>query len=110
LLKIAQNLGVNNLLGIDDQWNERKLILRNAKKSKINFINYDLNHFFKVDKKYELAICLEVAEHLNSSAAVNLVRSIINLSDTIVFSAVYNMQGTEHPTNISSLLYKKHIY
>jgi hypothetical protein len=92
-LKVAQNLGVNNLLGIDGQWNEGKLILRNTKKSKINFINYDLNHFFKVDKKYELAICLEVAEHLNSSAAVNLVRSIINLSDTIVFSAAYNMQG-----------------
>jgi hypothetical protein len=92
-LKVAQNLGVNNLLGIDGQWNNKKLILRNTKTSKINFIHKDLNFFFKVDKKYDLAICLEVAEHLNRSSAINLVKSIINLSDTIVFSAAFNMQG-----------------
>jgi|688.fasta_scaffold450246_2 hypothetical protein len=92
-LKVAQNLGVNNLLGIDGQWNKEKLILRNTKKCKIDFIYKDLNYFFKVDKKYDLAICLEVAEHLNSSSAINLIKSIINLSDTIVFSAAFNMQG-----------------
>jgi SAM-dependent methyltransferase len=92
-LKVAQNLGVNKLLGIDGQWNKDKLILKNTKKSKVNFIYKDLNHFFKIDKKYELAICLEVAEHLKGSSAVNLVKSICNLSDTIIFSAAYNMQG-----------------
>jgi len=92
-LKVAQNLGVNNLLGIDGKWNREKLILKNTKKSRVKFIYKNLNHFFKVDKKYDLAICLEVAEHLNSSSAVNLVKSIINLSNAIVFGAAYNMQG-----------------
>ena len=92
-LKVAQNLGVNNLLGIDGKWNKEKLILKNTKKSKVKFIYKNLNHFFKAEKKYDLAICLEVAEHLNSSSAVNLVKSIINLSNTIVFGAAYNMQG-----------------
>jgi hypothetical protein len=92
-LKVAQNLGVNNLLGIDGKWNKEKLILKNTKKSKVKFIYKNLNHFFKAEKKYDLAICLEVAEHLNSSSAVNLVKSIINLSNAIVFGAAYNMQG-----------------
>jgi tRNA1(Val) A37 N6-methylase TrmN6 len=47
-LKVAQNLGVNKLLGIDGQWNKDKLILKNTKKSKVNFIYKDLNHFFKI--------------------------------------------------------------
>ena len=49
-LKVAQNLGVNNLLGIDGQWNNKKLILRNTKTSKINFIHKDLNFFFIIIK------------------------------------------------------------
>jgi SAM-dependent methyltransferase len=40
-----------------------------------------------LDRKFELAICLEVAEHLPVDAAVPLVASLVRLSDVVLFSA-----------------------
>jgi hypothetical protein len=51
----------------------------------------------ELDRKYDLAICLEVAEHLPVSSAGTLVDSITRASDLILFSAAIPLQtGTHH--------------
>lgn len=46
---------------------------------------------------FDLAVCLEVAEHLPESSADAFVAQLCNLSDTVLFSAAVPTQtGTDH--------------
>lgn len=48
---------------------------------------------FDVDGKYDLAICLEVAEHIDESLSDNVVKKLTELAPTIIFSAAQVGQG-----------------
>jgi len=56
----------------------------------------DLTKPVVLDRRFDLAISLEVAEHLPPSAAETLVRSICLHSDTVLFSAAIPGQGAAH--------------
>jgi hypothetical protein len=51
------------------------------------FIVQDLQQKFILYEKFDLAICLEVAEHLKPESALDFIESLTRLSDTIIFSA-----------------------
>lgn len=52
---------------------------------------------FKVDKKYDMAICLETLEHIEDQYADQLVKSIASTSDLVVLTAAPPCQpGTNH--------------
>lgn len=51
------------------------------------------NTHIDIDKKFDLALCLEVAEHLNEHRAVSLVNMLCDLSDKVLFSAAIPKQG-----------------
>lgn len=55
---------------------------------------HDLRFPFIVYRKFSLCLCVEVGEHLPSSAAEILVGSLANLSDTVAFSAATPGQGS----------------
>ena len=57
------------------------------------FESYDLQNFYKVDKKYDLVLCIEVAEHLHEQYADVLVDSLVNAGDMIFFTAAIPNQG-----------------
>jgi hypothetical protein len=58
------------------------------------FIECDLNREVpQLDRKFDLALCLEVAEHLKPSRAEDLVRFLCNVSDRVLFSAAIPHQG-----------------
>jgi SAM-dependent methyltransferase len=63
------------------------------------YIYQDLTKPFEVTRKYDLCLCLEVAEHLDEMHARQLIESITSLSDVIVFSAAIPMQGGNHHVN-----------
>ena len=44
-------------------------------------------------RKYDLALSLEVAEHLPLKSAPIFVKNLVSLSDNILFGAAYPMQG-----------------
>ena len=44
-------------------------------------------------QKFDIALCLEVAEHLSPQRAPSLVKDLTDLSDVIVFSAAMPLQG-----------------
>jgi hypothetical protein len=64
---------------------------------KIYYEFRDLRFPFKLEEKFDVAICLEVAEHLEDEYAQTLIDGICNSSDLIFFSAAIPYQGgTSH--------------
>ncbi len=61
------------------------------------FIPKDLTKPLKLKEKFDLAISLEVAEHLPEKSAEIFIDSLTGLSDIILFSAAIPYQrGTNH--------------
>ncbi len=53
----------------------------------------DLTRPFTLGRRFDLAVCLEVAEHLPEGSAETLVRSLTDLAGTVAFSAAIPGQG-----------------
>ena len=53
----------------------------------IPFQPHDLREPLVLDKKYDVALCLEVAEHLPEQYADTLIKSLVDASEIIIFSA-----------------------
>lgn len=64
-----------------------------------NFIQVDLTQSISVNRRFDLAICLEVAEHLPATRADGLVRDLVQLAPVILFSAAIPGQGGTHHIN-----------
>ena len=95
-LNVAKDVyGIDDILGIDGDFvNMEKLIIPREK-----FVPADLRKGYKTDRSYDMAICLEVAEHLPESSAGLLVESLTSASDFILFSAALPSQGGENHLN-----------
>ena len=69
------------------------------------FIPWDLQVKVTDEEKYDIAISLEVAEHLPEEAANTFVDSLTGLSDLILFSAALPNQGGTGHVNEQPLSY-----
>ena len=96
-LAVFRRYGVGNVKGIDGNWVNRELLAKYI--SLPDFIEADLQRPLPVDRRFDLALCLEVAEHLRPDAAGVLVESLVQLSDIIIFSAALPGQGGENHLN-----------
>jgi hypothetical protein len=67
----------------------------------------NLEEPIRLDRTFDLAICLEVAEHLAPSAADTLVASLAALSRIIIFSAATWKQGGQNHLNEQPFSYWK---
>jgi len=54
---------------------------------------HDLCQPLKSNRQFDLCLCLEVAEHLESAGAETLINTLINFSSTIIFTAATPGQG-----------------
>jgi radical SAM superfamily enzyme YgiQ (UPF0313 family) len=54
---------------------------------------FDLKNLISSDKSYELALCLEVAEHIENKFSERLIENLTLLSDTVIFTAAPPGQG-----------------
>jgi SAM-dependent methyltransferase len=88
-LTAANELGVKDLLGIDGNWIDGKQL--NA--DKIEYKLVDLEQPIKLDRKFDLAISLEVAEHLSEERAKSFISNICASADVVIFSAAVKGQG-----------------
>ena len=94
-LNVFLENGVNDLLGIDGRWVDKsKLFIPEN-----YFIEKDLEQKFTVDKKFDLVLCLEVAEHLSGQSSDVLVENLTSLSNIIIFSAAIKNQGGQNHIN-----------
>jgi SAM-dependent methyltransferase len=89
--------GVKRVLGIDGEWANKELIAKYLKKDE--FFEANIEEEIKIDQRFDLAICLEVAEHIDSKFADNLVTTLTNISDVIIFAAALPNQGGQNHIN-----------
>jgi SAM-dependent methyltransferase len=59
----------------------------------------DLSHPFQLAESFDLAVCLEVAEHLPKQSARGFIRSLVRLAPVVLFSAAVPLQGGTHHIN-----------
>lgn len=96
-LSVFRDAGVSDILGIDGNHVPRELIYIDQD----CFMTYDLEECknFSIDRKYDLAVSLEVAEHLLPDKADGSVDMLTSLSDVILFSAAIPGQTGENHFN-----------
>jgi hypothetical protein len=82
-------------MGVDGQW------LRGAKlfRPNLNLRILDLESPMENVGHFDLAICLEVAEHLPQSRAKTFISDLCRLSEATLFSAAIPHQGGTHHVN-----------
>jgi SAM-dependent methyltransferase len=102
-LSVFQRLGVNDFLGIDGKWVDRQKLMIGAE----HFLEADLEKPILLERTFDMAICLEVAEHLAASSAESIVDSLAGLSKKIVFSAATCQQGGQNHLNEQEFSYWK---
>jgi SAM-dependent methyltransferase len=96
-LRVFIDNGIVDVYGLDGEWTDKMLLSKNLDLTK--FQEVDLENRIFLNRRFQLAISLEVAEHLNESSADIFVENIIGLSDIIVFSAAYPTQGGQNHLN-----------
>jgi SAM-dependent methyltransferase len=94
-LKVFEDIGVGTILGIDGSYVDKKLLKIGVDK----FVDFDLEQLYKSEIKYDLALSLEVAEHLSFESSDIFVKTLCDLSDTIIFSAAIPNQGGQNHIN-----------
>jgi len=92
--KVFYDLGVIDVEGIDQKESEEQFLL-----DKTKFTSWNLNNEFKLFKEFDLVLCLEVAEHIEELYADSLIRSLVNHSDLVLFSAAVPFQGGQNHLN-----------
>ena len=92
-LKAANDLGVEEIFGVDGDYVRKDMLLIDEK----YFEWADLEKEYRPRKKYDCVLSLEVAEHLSKHAALTFVKSLVNCAPVVVFSAAIPFQGgTQH--------------
>ena len=93
-LSAALELGIENLQGIDCNEISEDFLLVPRKYISIDDLE---THENINNKKYDLAISVEVAEHLDNSVSEHFVETLTNYSKVIIFSAgIPYQEGTHH--------------
>jgi len=85
-----KHLGSSEILGVDGQYIEKSGLLRIPSQ---NFLARDLNSPVSLSHRFDLAVALEVAEHLRPTSAWTFVKSLTEASPVVLFSAAIPFQG-----------------
>jgi len=94
-LDVYRANGINDLRGVDGPHVlESGLLIPPA-----CFTAIDLSRPFELEGRYDLAQCLEVAEHLPIEVAPILVRELTRIAPLVLFSAAIPGQGGEYHIN-----------
>ncbi|WP_417370990.1 class I SAM-dependent methyltransferase [Gelidibacter japonicus] len=94
-LKASQNMGVKNVFGVDGiELNVEDMLI-----DEIDFLKHDLTQPLKLNRKFDLVISLEVAEHLPENAAETFVDNLVAHGDVVLFSAAIPGQGGQYHIN-----------
>jgi SAM-dependent methyltransferase len=94
-LSVLRSCGIEDVLGVDGDYVDKEQLLIPRER----FLPFDLEKPFRIDEGFDLAISLEVAEHLPRSCAETLVDSLIRLAPVVLFSAAIPFQGGTHHLN-----------
>ncbi len=92
-LAVAHELGADTILGIDGSWVSPGALLIAPE----CFMAQDLASSLRLSRRFDLALCLEVAEHLDQTRADSLIDDLCSGADVVLFSAAIPGQtGSDH--------------
>jgi len=94
-LRAALDAGVTEVLGVDG-------VMAPASELAVPTAyiqSTDLTAPLNLGRRFSIALCLEVAEHLEAAHGPRLVQSLTNHADTVVFSAACPNQPGQHHVN-----------
>lgn len=67
---------------------------------------HDLSIPLNIDRKFDVCLCVEVAEHLPIESAETIIDSLTQLSDTVIFTAAVPGQGSREIGHINEQPHK----
>ena len=94
-LAVFRENGIADVVGIDGDYVDRARLEIPSE----NFLPHDLTEVLRLERRFDLAISLEVAEHLPARSAATFVDSLTFLSPFVVFSAAIPFQGGTNHVN-----------
>jgi SAM-dependent methyltransferase len=94
-LSVFKAHNIDDITGVDGHWVQDELLLI----PKSCFFARDLTQDLNIDRRFDLAVSLEVAEHLDRKYARHFVSTLVNLSSVILFSAAIPFQDGIHHVN-----------
>ena len=95
LFVLQEDYGKDDILGIDGPWiHEDQLNI-----PKECFLRAPLDESLPIDRKFDMAISLEVAEHLPEARAEGFVEDLTRLAPLVLFSAAVPGQGGTNHVN-----------
>jgi SAM-dependent methyltransferase len=94
-LKASRELGVEDVFGVDGVEVAESALMIPIER----FRRVDLALPWTLNRKFDVAFCLEVAEHLDEASSVPLVDSLAQHADYVVFSAACPGQPGQHHVN-----------
>lgn len=94
-LCVFQEHGVDTVLGIDGGYVDRSGLLIDP----ALFLEHDLEQPIALARTYDLAISLEVGEHLRTASSRSFVESLTRAAPVVLFSAGIPGQGGTHHIN-----------
>ncbi|MEM8613038.1 MAG: methyltransferase domain-containing protein [Cyanobacteria bacterium P01_H01_bin.105] len=94
-LAVFQACGVQDIVGIDGRYVDPDIL----QIATDYFVPRDLSQPVSLERVFDLAISLEVAEHLPAASASGFIASLVKLSNVVLFSAAIPHQGGKHHIN-----------
>lgn len=94
-LREFQSHGVEDILGIDGDYVDRALLAIDPAHFKVQ----ELSGRVSIERAFDLAISLEVGEHLPAHRALSFVEDLCRLAPLVAFSAAIPGQGGTHHVN-----------
>lgn len=88
-LKVFREVGITDAWGIDGDYVGRKSLLF----PEDAFVAADLAEGVSLDRTFDLAVSVEVAEHIDAEHAERFVGTLTSLSPAVLFSAAIPRQG-----------------
>ena len=94
-LAAARRLGVERTVGVEGEWVTQDRLLD----PEVELLTRNLETSPEVDGRFDLAMSLEVAEHLSPERADSFVNDLCSRSSRVFFSAAVPGQGGAHHVN-----------
>ncbi len=98
--------GVDDVLGLDGSW----VPVERLKIPQTCFAGIDLLAPATIGRTFDVALCLEVAEHVNEAGAKRLIEFLTSTSPFVVFSAAVPGQGGKGHVNEQWLDYWQDLF
>ena len=94
-LSVFRELGLPRTLGVDGAYVDTSQLLIDRDV----FRSHDLSTALRLDERFDLAVSLEVAEHIPAENAQTFVDTLTGLAPLVLFSAAIPFQGGDNHIN-----------